>query len=100
MFSLSALFELVFFTLFYCLLDLSCAESNNISLYCLCCSVNGYVCLVCLPVFVNCLVKQFAIFLSVVLILLLNVTEVLSMGGGALLDITCMVVKRMCVLFL
>ena len=32
----------------------------------------------------NCLVKQFAI-------LLLNVMEVFSVGGGALLDIPCMV---------
>ena len=42
------------------------------------------LCVVCLTVFVNCLVKQFAIFLGVVLILLLNVMEVLSVGGGAL----------------
>ena len=54
----------------------------------LCCSVNASVCLVfaCLTVFVNCLIKQFAIFLGVVVILLLNVMEVLSVGGGALLD--------------
>ena len=32
----------------------------------LCCSVNGSVCLVCLTVFVNCLVKQFAKCLGVV----------------------------------
>ena len=31
--------------LFYCLLDLSCGECNVISLYFLCCSVNGPVCL-------------------------------------------------------
>ena len=41
--------------------------------------------------FVNCLVKQFAICLGVVVILLLNVKEVFSMGGGALLDRPCMV---------
>ena len=35
-----------FIALFYCLLDLSCGEYNVISLYCLCCSVNGPVCLV------------------------------------------------------
>ena len=40
----------------------------------------------CLTVFVNCLVKQFAICLGVVVILLLNVIEVFSVGGGALLD--------------
>ena len=50
-----------------------------ISLYFLCCSVNGSVCFVCF-VFVNCLVKQSAISLGVVVILLLNVMEMLSMG--------------------
>ena len=32
-----------------------------------------------------------------VVILLLNIMEVLSVGGGALLDKPCMVFKRMCV---
>ena len=50
-------------------------------------------------VFVNCLVKQFAICVGVVAILLLNVMEVLSVGG-ALLDRSCMVFQRMCVLCL
>ena len=36
--------------------------------------------------FVNCLVKQFAICLGVFVILLLNVMELLSVVGGALLD--------------
>ena len=44
------------------------------------------VCIACLTVFVNCLVKQFAIWLGVVVILLLNVMEVFRVGGGALLD--------------
>ena len=39
----------------------------------------------------NCLVKQFAMCLGVVAILLLNVMEVFNMGGGALLDRPCMV---------
>ena len=39
----------------------------------------------------NCLVKQFAICLGVVVILLLNVMEAFSMGGGDLLDRLCMV---------
>ena len=44
--------------------------------------INVSVCLVfCL--FVNCLVKQFAIYLGVVSVLLLNVMEVFSVGGGA-----------------
>ena len=38
------------------------------------------LCVACLTVFVNCLVKQFAILLGVVVILLLNVMEVLSVG--------------------
>ena len=59
-----------------------------------------YVFLVCLTVFVSCLVKQFAICLGVVVILLLNVMEGFSVGGGALLDRPCMVFQRMCVLCL
>ena len=55
---------------------------------------------VCLTVFVNSFVKQFTIFLGVVVVLLLNVIEVLSVGGGALLDIPVMVFQRMCVLCL
>ena len=56
----------------------------------MCCSVNGSVCLVCC-VFVNCLVKQFTICLGVIAILLLNVMEVFSVGGGALLEIHCII---------
>ena len=73
---------------------MSCGECDVISLYCMCFSVNGYVSLVCC-VFVNCLVKQFAICLGVVDILLLNVMEVFSVGGGALLDRPCMVFQIM-----
>ena len=62
----------------------------------MCCSGNGSVCLVCC-VFVNCLVKKFAMCLCVVAILLLNVMEVFSVGGDALLDRPCMVFQRMCV---
>ena len=36
--------------------------------------------------------------LGVVVILLLNVMDVFSVGGGALLDRPCMVFQRMCVL--
>ena len=43
----------------------------------------------------NCLVKQFAICLGVVAILLLNVMEVFSVGGGALLDIITLVLDGM-----
>ena len=58
------------------------------------------LCVACLTVFVNCLVKQFAMYLGVVAILLLNVMDVISGGGGALLDRPCMVFQRMCVLCL
>ena len=49
---------------------------------------------------VNCLVKQFAMCLGVVAILLLNVMDVFSVDGGALLDRSCMVFQIMCVLCL
>ena len=59
-----------------------------------------FLCVPCLTVFVNCLVKQFAMFLGVVAILLLNVMDVFSVCGGALLDRPCMVFQRVCVLCL
>ena len=49
---------------------------------------------------VNCLVKQFAMCLCVDAILLLNVMDVFSVCGGALLDRPCMVFQRVCVLCL
>ena len=58
------------------------------------------LCVACLTAFGYCLVKQFAIYLGVVAILLLNVMEVFRVGGGALLDRPCMVFQRMCVLCL
>ena len=66
----------------------------------LCVALLMYVfvlCVACLTGFVNCLVKQFAVGLGVVAILLLNIMQVFSMGGGALLDRRCMVFQRMCV---
>ena len=57
------------------------------------------VCVVCLTVLVNCLVKQFAICLGVVVILLLNVME-FSVVRGALLNRPCMVFQKVCVLCL
>ena len=54
----------------------------------------------CLTVFVKCLAKQFAMYLGVVAVLLLNVMDVFSVSGGALLDRPCMVLHRMCVLCL
>ena len=44
--------------------------------------------------------KQFALCLVVVVILLLNVMEVFSVGGGALLYTPCMAFQIMCVLCL
>ena len=58
------------------------------------------LCVACLTVFVNCLVKQFAMCLCVVAIWFLNVMEVFSVCGGDLLDRPCMVFQRMCVLCL
>ena len=55
------------------------------------------LCVACLMVLVNYLVKQFAIYLVVFVILLLNVMELLCVVGGALLDRPCMVFHRMCV---
>ena len=54
------------------------------------------LCVACSTVFVNCLVKQFAMCVGVVAILLLNVMDVFS----ALLDRPCMVFQRVCVLCL
>ena len=54
------------------------------------------LCVACLTVFVNCLMKQFAMCLGVVVILL-NVMDVFSVRGGGLLDIPCMVFERVCV---
>ena len=58
------------------------------------------LCVACLTVFMNCLVKQFAMCVGVVAILLLNVMDVFSVCGGALLDRPCMVFQRVCVLCL
>ena len=57
------------------------------------------LCVACLTVFVNCLVKQFAMCLGVVAILLCCY-GLFSVCGGALLDKPCMVFQRVCVLCL
>ena len=68
-------------------------------MFCVDLSMNLFVlCVACLTVFVNCLGKQFAICLGVFVILLLNVKELLSVVGGALLDRPYMVFQRMCVM--
>ena len=83
-FILSGPCELLFM-FFYCLLDQRSGECNVVSLYiCVALSMDMFVlCVVCLTVFV---------------ILLLNVMELLSVVGGALLDRPCMVCHRMYVL--
>ena len=58
------------------------------------------LCVACLTVFVNCLVKQFEMCLGVVAILLLDVMDVFSVCGGALFDGPGMVFQRVCVLCL
>ena len=63
-------------------------ECDVVSLYVLCCSVNGSVCFVCFMCFV-CFV-----FGRAWVCLLLNVMELLSVVGGALLDRACMVFQR------
>ena len=52
----------------------------------------------CMAVFLNCLVKQFAIGLGVVVILLLNVMVLFRVVGGVQMDRPCMVLQRVCVL--
>ena len=70
-------------------------------MFCVALSIDMFVlCVTCLTVFVNCLVKQFAICLGVFSILLLKVMELVCVVGGALLDRPCMVLHRMCVLCL
>ena len=71
------------------------------SMFCVALLMDLFVlCVACFPVFVNCLVKQLKMCLNVVAILLLNVMEVFSVCGGALLDRPCVVFHRMCVLCL
>ena len=76
-------------------MDLRSSACDVVSLYVVCCSVNVSVCFVCC-VFVNCLVKQFAMCLGVIAILLLNVMEGFRVCGGALLD-TYGLPKSVCV---
>ena len=70
-------------------------------MFCVALSMDLFVlCVACLTVFVNWLVKQFVMCLGVVTILLLNVMDVFSVCGGALLDRPCMVFQRVRVLCL
>ena len=82
----------------YILLDLRSRECNVVSLYVALLMCLFVLFVACLTVFVNCLVKQFAMCVGIVAILLLNVMDVFSVCGGALLDRPCMVFQRVCVL--
>ena len=92
----------IIFTLFYCLFDLTCGECDVISLYFMCCSVNGFICLVCCvfdsvcELFGETIRNKFGCGCN----LLLNDIEVFSVGEGVLLDRQCMVFQIMCVLCL
>ena len=68
----------------------------------LCVALLVYLFVLCVACSVNCLVKQFAMCLDVVAILLLNVMDGFSggEGEGALLDRPCVVFQRMCVVCL
>ena len=62
-------------------------------------SVMLYPCIVCVALLMDLFVVCVAC-LGVVAILLLNVMDVFTVGGGALVDRPCMVFQRMCVLCL
>ena len=84
------------------------SECDVVSLYVVCCSVNGSICFVCCvydsvcELFGETIRNMFGktIRLGAVAILLLNVMEVFSGCGGALSDRPCMVFQRICVLCL
>ena len=78
-------------------MDLRSSECDVVSLYVALLMCLFVLCVACLTVFVNCLVKQLAMCLGVVAILLLNVMDVFSVCGGTLLDRPCMVFQRVCV---
>ena len=90
-------------SLFFCFVVFPLGVVVSVMLYhCMFCVALSMVlfvlCVACLTVFVNRLVKQFAICLGVAVILLLNVME-FSVVGGALFDRPCMVFQ-VCVLCL
>ena len=68
----------------------------------MCCSVNASVCLVCCVFDSVCELFGETIrnVFGVVAILLLNVMDVFSVGGGAVSDGPCMIFQRMCRLYL
>ena len=101
MFNLSGPCELLFLLCF--IASWTCVVVSVMLYLCILCVallVHLFVlCVVCLTVFVDCLMK-FATCLGVVAILLLNVMDVFSVGGGVVLDRPCVVFQRMCVMCL
>ena len=89
-----------YFCLFYCLLILRSGECNVVSLYVLCCPVNGSVCFVCCVFDSVCELLGEAIrnMFGCVCYFVVECDGVLSVVGGVLLDRPCMVFHRMCVL--
>ena len=71
---------------FYCLLDMRSGECNVVSMYILCCPVNRSVCFVCCVSDIVCELFGETIC-NMFVNLLLNVMELLSVVGDALLDI-------------
>ena len=71
------------FALFYCFLDPRSGKCNVVSLYvCVALSIDLFVlCVACVTVFVNCLVKQFAICLSVCYFVV-ECDEIVECGWG------------------
>ena len=59
-----------------------------------------YPCSFCVALLMDRFVLCVACLLGVVVILLLNLMEVLRMGGGSLLDTSCMIFQIMFVLYL
>ena len=91
-----------YFCFVYCLLDLRSGECDVVSSYILRCSVNGSVCCVCCVFDRVCelLGETICNMFEWVCNFLLNVTELLSVVGGVLLDRPCMVFQCMSVLCL
>ena len=99
MFNLSGPCELLFLLCFIAS-DLSCGECDVISLYFMCCSVNVSVCPVCCVLDRVCELFGGTIrnrFVCGCYFVVVNIMQVFSVGGGALLDRPCMVFQRMCV---
>ena len=88
-----------YFCFVYYLFDLRSGECNVVSLYVLCCPVNGSVCFVCCVFDGVCeLFSETIRNMFGSMFFLLNVMELLCVVGGALLDRPCMVFHIMCVL--